>query len=62
MDPYQDPETDEEKLFNVTYFIDNHGDVLGSYQKKNLWYSCSHLIRQHECLSPHTWVLSDLSP
>ena len=26
-------------LVNMTYFIDNHGEVLGSYQKKNLWYT-----------------------
>lgn len=24
-------------LFNVAYFIDHDGNVLGSYKKKNLW-------------------------
>ena len=26
-----------DKLVNVTYFIDNKGEILGSYQKKNIW-------------------------
>ena len=25
------------KLINVAYFIDNNGEILGSYQKKNIW-------------------------
>lgn len=29
---------EEDKLINVAYFIDNKGEILGSYQKKNLWY------------------------
>lgn len=29
---------EEGKLINVAYFIDNHGEILGQYQKKNLWY------------------------
>ena len=29
---------EEDRLINVAYFIDNKGDILGSYQKKNLWY------------------------
>ena len=29
---------DVDKLINVAYFIDNNGDILGDYQKKNLWY------------------------
>lgn len=35
---HKDAETEEEKLINVAYFISNGGEVLGSYQKKNLWY------------------------
>ena len=29
----------KDQLINRAYFIDNQGEVLGSYQKKNLWYS-----------------------
>lgn len=36
---HRDARTDEEKLINVAYFIDDRGEVLGRYQKKNLWYS-----------------------
>ena len=25
-------------IFNVAYFIDHEGRILGSYKKKNLWY------------------------
>ena len=32
---------DVDKLINVAYFIDQNGEILGDYQKKNLWYSCS---------------------
>ncbi|MCJ1472723.1 hypothetical protein MMC13_001372 [Lambiella insularis] len=46
MEPHKDPETDEVSLFNVTYFIDNHGEVLGSYQKKNLCTSDPHSVIQ----------------
>lgn len=35
---HQNAEKVEDKLINVAYFIDNRGEVLGSYQKKNLWY------------------------
>ena len=35
---HQDAKTEDEKLINVAYFIDSNGDILGSYQKKNLWY------------------------
>ena len=35
---HQDAETKEERLINVAYFIGNGGEVLGKYQKKNLWY------------------------
>lgn len=39
MERHEDAEKDEDKLINVAYFIDNKGEVLGSYQKKNLWYA-----------------------
>ncbi|KAL8898381.1 MAG: hypothetical protein Q9192_002105 [Flavoplaca navasiana] len=32
------PETKEQNLLNVAYFIDNKGEILGRYQKKNLWH------------------------
>ena len=34
---HEDSETKEQKLLNVAYFIDNEGEILGRYQKKNLW-------------------------
>jgi predicted amidohydrolase len=33
-----DEETKEEILVNVAYFIDNQGEVVGRYEKKNLWH------------------------
>ena len=35
---HQDTDTKEQVLINVAYFIDNKGEILGRYQKKNLWY------------------------
>ena len=32
---------DADRLINVAYLIDNNGEILGDYQKKNLWYKCS---------------------
>ncbi|KAL9100654.1 MAG: hypothetical protein Q9163_004002 [Psora crenata] len=46
---HNDEATGEEKLLNVAYFIDNKGDVLGRYQKKNLW----HPEREHLQSSTH---------
>ena len=34
----RDEGSGEEQLHNVTYFIGNNGEILGRYQKKNLWY------------------------
>lgn len=36
---HQEAKSEEQKLLNVAYFIDNRGEILGSYQKKNLWYN-----------------------
>ncbi|MCJ1243244.1 hypothetical protein MMC30_000441 [Trapelia coarctata] len=58
---HQDAEKDEDKLINVAYFIDNKGEVLGSYQKKNLW----HPERPHLTSSthdPHTVIQTPLGP
>ncbi|MCJ1339151.1 hypothetical protein MMC09_004440 [Bachmanniomyces sp. S44760] len=46
---HQDAASDEEKFVNVAYFIDNEGQILGSYQKKNLW----HPERAHLTSSTH---------
>lgn len=37
---HQDASTEEDIFINVAYFIGNDGEVLGRYQKKNLWYIC----------------------
>lgn len=34
---HQDEETGGHVLLNVAYFIDGEGEILGQYQKKNLW-------------------------
>lgn len=34
----EDPEDKGHKLLNVAYFIDNKGEIVGKYTKKNLWY------------------------
>ena len=34
----KDDETGEEKLVNVAYFLNHDGEILGRYEKKNLWY------------------------
>lgn len=46
---HKDANTDEEKLVNVAYFISNDGEVLGRYQKKNLWYKCLNPIEFYTC-------------
>lgn len=38
METYRHEEKGENQLHNVAYFIDDKGDILGRYQKKNLWY------------------------
>jgi predicted amidohydrolase len=38
VEPRKEEATGGLTLFNVAYFIDDQGDVLGSYIKKNLWY------------------------
>ncbi|KAL8992704.1 MAG: hypothetical protein Q9169_006896 [Polycauliona sp. 2 TL-2023] len=35
---HEDPETKKQKLLNVAYFIGDKGEILGRYQKKNLWH------------------------
>ncbi|KAL9004754.1 MAG: hypothetical protein Q9188_002438 [Gyalolechia gomerana] len=58
---HEDVETKEWKLVNVAYFIDNQGEVLGRYQKKNLW----HPERPHLTSStndPHEMIQTPLGP
>jgi len=43
-------EKGEDQLHNVSYFIDDKGEVLGRYQKKNLWYSMS-ISSSHQILT-----------
>jgi predicted amidohydrolase len=38
VEPRKDEATGELALFNVAYFIDDQGGILGSYIKKNIWY------------------------
>lgn len=38
VETHQDGPNGQKKLINVAYFIGNDGQILGSYQKKNLWY------------------------
>jgi predicted amidohydrolase len=37
IEPRKDDMTGELALFNVAYFIDDKGEVIGNYIKKNLW-------------------------
>ena len=38
VEAHTDTRTGEKKLVNVAYFIDHKGEVLGRYEKKNLWH------------------------
>ncbi|KAL8702807.1 MAG: hypothetical protein Q9201_004023 [Fulgogasparrea decipioides] len=54
-------ETKEHILINVAYFIDNKGEILGRYQKKNLW----HPERPHLTSStddPHEVIQTPIGP
>ncbi|MCJ1350874.1 MAG: hypothetical protein MMC33_000855 [Icmadophila ericetorum] len=46
---HSDATTEEDKLINVAYFISSKGEILGKYQKKNLW----HPERPHLTSSQH---------
>lgn len=51
----------EDMLLNVAYFIDDKGEILGRYQKKNLW----HPERPHLTSStsdPHETIQTPLGP
>jgi predicted amidohydrolase len=34
---HKEAKTESEKLLNAAYFIGNNGEILGRYEKKNLW-------------------------
>ncbi|KAI9820256.1 MAG: hypothetical protein M1827_005878 [Pycnora praestabilis] len=38
VEKHQNAKTEEDSLINVAYFIDNRGEILSSYVKKNLWH------------------------
>ena len=61
MQSVKDPNTGEDILINVAYFIDDKGQILGRYQKKNLW----HPERPHLTSStndPHETIQTPLGP
>ena len=37
VEQHKDAKTEEDRLLNVAYFIDQEGCILGKYVKKNLW-------------------------
>ncbi|MCJ1289434.1 hypothetical protein MMC34_000966 [Xylographa carneopallida] len=58
---HETAEDEANKLINVAYFIDNNGEILGSYQKKNIW----HPERPHlssSTLDPHSVISTPLGP
>ncbi|KAI9793069.1 MAG: hypothetical protein M1816_000967 [Peltula sp. TS41687] len=57
----QGDDKDEDKLANVAHFIDQRGEILGRYQKKNLW----HPERPHlssSGYSPHEVIQTSIGP
>ncbi|KAL8767714.1 MAG: hypothetical protein Q9194_005912 [Teloschistes cf. exilis] len=58
---HEDAETKEPILSNVAYFIDNNGEILGQYQKKNLWHpERPHLTSSHH--DPHEVIHTPIGP
>ncbi|KZF22727.1 carbon-nitrogen hydrolase [Xylona heveae TC161] len=52
---------EERVLWNPAYFIDNKGEILGSYKKKNLWHSeRGHLTSSAH--SPHEVIETPIGP
>ncbi|KAI4153610.1 MAG: hypothetical protein L6R39_001531 [Caloplaca ligustica] len=58
---HQDEETGEDKLINVAYFIDNKGEILGRYQKKNLWHPERPYLTS-STHSPHDVIETPIGP
>lgn len=49
----EDDPDDLERLINVAYFIDDKGEILGKYVKKNLWGSIERLHLTSSAHDPH---------
>lgn len=49
----RDAGTEGERLLNVAYFIDNQGEIIGQYVKKNLWGSIERLHLTSSSTDPH---------
>ncbi|KAK4695127.1 hypothetical protein P7C71_g2565, partial [Lecanoromycetidae sp. Uapishka_2] len=61
METFKDEETGEDQLHNIAYFIDHNGEVLGRYQKKNLWHpERPHLTSSTE--DPHLTFSTPIGP
>jgi predicted amidohydrolase len=45
---HKDAKTEEDRLLNIAYFIDQKGDILGKYVKKNLWCELMTIPNIHE--------------
>jgi len=61
VEKHEDVEKNQVQLINAAYFIDNNGEILGRYVKKNLW----HPERPHltsSGYSPHEVVQTPLGP
>lgn len=48
-----DAGTENERLLNVAYFIDNKGEIAGKYVKKNLWGPIERLHLTSSSMDPH---------
>lgn len=57
----KDAETAEDQLHNVAYFIDNKGEILGRYQKKNLWHPERPYLTS-STHAPHEMIQTPLGP
>ena len=48
---HRDAADEDDRLINVAYFIGSEGQVLGRYEKKNLWVGRNRLYFQHfQCI------------
>ncbi|KAA8642800.1 carbon-nitrogen hydrolase family protein [Aspergillus tanneri] len=56
------PHSDRPKLENVTYFISNTGQILGSYTKKNLWGPMESKLIRSSGNAPHRVIQTPLGP
>lgn len=50
---HNDADTNDELLLNVAYFISSAGEILGRYQKKNLWGDIERLHLTPSSSDPH---------